>query len=91
MRALAPAALVVGLLVGAVLVRAHQQKAPAPGGFSSVRILNSVRCDVRSGKVSNCKLMPGKTLDDVVQDWNDLYIDHPWCPGDDSGPSDDDQ
>jgi hypothetical protein len=34
----------------------------------------SVECEYIHEKITHCKLLPGHTLDDAMQDWWDLYV-----------------
>ena len=51
------------------------RSATPPGIFASKLILSSATCDISGeGKVYNCKIVKGKTLDDAMQEWYDLYM-----------------
>ena len=60
------------LLFAFVLCFAVSQT-PVPTTLGDKLFANSVACDIIHGsEIQNCKLLPGKTLDDVVQEFSDL-------------------
>ena len=58
-----------------LLVLAFPLSCPAPPlALGSLFHTESVTCHLNLGRVTDCKLNPGKTLDDSVQELWDLYV-----------------